>query len=149
MKVREPQIEVGVRVLVKTEQKKKFDPRWDPRSYTVIARKGTMVTASREGHLITCNASFFKPYHYLDDTEIPSSKVQVSLAQVKDPQRNQTQTTQAAAQTISVATSQPTYTQVQTSTPTAIYIPAPASEAGKRKANQPKKLFKLFVNGKV
>ncbi|CAF0900861.1 unnamed protein product, partial [Brachionus calyciflorus] len=50
MKVREPQIEVGVRVLVKTEQTKKADPRWDPRPYSVTAMKGTMVTVSREGH---------------------------------------------------------------------------------------------------
>ncbi|RNA22602.1 Retrovirus-related Pol poly from transposon [Brachionus plicatilis] len=100
------------------KQNKKSDPRWDPRPYTVTARKGTMVTASREGHVITRNASYFKPYHYLDDTDISSAKVQVSLAPLEDPPRDQTQTTQAEVQTIPVAPQpQPTYTQTQTSTP--------------------------------
>ena len=53
---------MGDAVLVRNEKKGKLEPKYDPRPYTVVVKKRTMVTASRNNprHLITRNTSFFK-----------------------------------------------------------------------------------------
>ena len=63
--VRPCKIEVGDSVLVKKTRKCKSDPYYDPRPYVVTKRKGNMITAEREDHVITRNTSFFK---YIDET---------------------------------------------------------------------------------
>jgi transposase InsO family protein len=78
MRACEPQIQVGARVLLKSEQHKKSDPKWDPNPYTVEEVRGTMVTAKRGGSLVTRNVSFFKPHYSFsqgDEVESPQAKV--------------------------------------------------------------------------
>ena len=60
--VKPSSIQVGDAVFVRNENKGKLEPKYDPRPYTVVDKKGTMVTASRDnpGHVITRNSSFFK-----------------------------------------------------------------------------------------
>ena len=60
--VKTSSIQVGGAVLIQNEKKGKLEPKYDPRPYTVVAKKGTMVTASRDNprHVITRNSSFFK-----------------------------------------------------------------------------------------
>ena len=60
--VKTSSIQVGDAVLVRNEKKGRLEPKYDPRPYTVVAKKGTMVTASRDNprHVITRNSSFFK-----------------------------------------------------------------------------------------
>ncbi|CAB4010962.1 Transposon Ty3-I Gag-Pol poly [Paramuricea clavata] len=55
-------LKVGDLVLMRNERKGKLQPVYDPKPYTVTARKGTMITASRviPRHVITRNSSFFK-----------------------------------------------------------------------------------------
>ena len=75
--VKTSNIQVGDAVLVRNEKKGKVEPKYDPRPYTVVVKKGTMVTASRDNprHLITRNTSFFKRLktygnnNKLDETE--------------------------------------------------------------------------------
>ncbi|CAF1030071.1 unnamed protein product [Brachionus calyciflorus] len=123
-----------MRVLVKTEQTKKADPRWNPRQYTVTAMKSTMVTAGREGHVITRNASLFKPYQSLDDTGSPAK------------------TPQAETQAIQLETP-PEATQVpaQTSAPTTTTQPAQTihDQTNKRKFGRPTKSQKKIVQEKA
>ncbi|RNA21211.1 hypothetical protein BpHYR1_030147, partial [Brachionus plicatilis] len=57
----------------------------DPEPYTVTAMKGPMVTASRNGHIVTHNSIFFKPYYSADDTEIPSTIDQTSTSPHETP----------------------------------------------------------------
>jgi len=45
--------------------KSKHLPRFDPKEYTITAQKGTMLTASRDDHSTTRNASFFQKINYL------------------------------------------------------------------------------------
>ena len=54
------ELQLGDRVLVKTPKINKFSSYYDPRPYEVTQIKGSMVTASRPGHSITRNSSFFK-----------------------------------------------------------------------------------------
>jgi hypothetical protein len=101
MRVREPQIKVGARVLLKVEQRKKADPIWDPVPFIVTAIKGTLVTAQRDERQVTRNVSFFKPYHAYGDqlsadttapaqpspTQLPTSQTSTSQASlVQQPQ---------------------------------------------------------------
>ena len=69
MGAREPQIQVGMKVLLKVERKRKADPRWDPQPYTITAIKGTMVTAKRGDVEVTRNSSWFKPYYAFVEEE--------------------------------------------------------------------------------
>ena len=96
-------IQVGDAVLVRNENKGKLEPKYDPRPYTVIEKKGTMVTASRDNprHVITRNSSFFKRLKIEensdkvdqidDDDEITENNV-VDLEQVgSDDENNRVQ----------------------------------------------------------
>ena len=75
--VKTSNIQVGDAVLVRNEKKGKVEPKYDHRPYTVVVKKGTMVTASRDNprHLITRNTSLFKRLktygnnNKLDETE--------------------------------------------------------------------------------
>ena len=58
--VRPCKLKVGDSVLVKKPRKCKSDPYYDPCPYVVTKRKGNMITATRDDHVITRNTSFFK-----------------------------------------------------------------------------------------
>ena len=60
MKAREPQIRLGDQVLLKLRRLDKTTPQWDPVPLTVVAVKGSMVTASRPNLMTSRNSSFFK-----------------------------------------------------------------------------------------
>ena len=62
MKVRELQITTGTKVLIKLKRVDKTTPAWDPVPYVVVAVKGDMVTATRDGYTTTRNSSFFKRF---------------------------------------------------------------------------------------
>ena len=57
---KEHTILVGNTVLVRQQKKNKLSTRFDPEPYQVTRVKGTMVTATRPGHYVTRNISFFK-----------------------------------------------------------------------------------------
>ena len=53
-------LQIGDSVLVKAARKDKLSPFYDPKPYQVTKINGTMISATRESHTITRNASFFK-----------------------------------------------------------------------------------------
>ena len=57
---KEDTILVGDTVLVRQQKKNKLSTRFDPEPYQVTRVKGTMVTATRPGHYVKRNISFFK-----------------------------------------------------------------------------------------
>ena len=57
---KEHNILVGDTVLVRQKKTNKWSTRFDPEPYCVTRTKGTMITATRPGHYITRNISFFK-----------------------------------------------------------------------------------------
>jgi hypothetical protein len=64
------EIKVGDVVLVAKPPTNKLSSSYDSRPYTVVPRKGTLLTASRDNHTITRNVSLFKklPPTYLQTT---------------------------------------------------------------------------------
>ena len=60
---KESDISVGDTVLVKQQYKNKFSSRFDKTPYTVILRKGTMITAENDTRRITRNVSHFKKFN--------------------------------------------------------------------------------------
>ena len=55
-------ISKGQQVLVRPDRKPtSFAPRYEPKPYEVTAVKGTMVTAQRDGKMVTRNVSWFTP----------------------------------------------------------------------------------------
>jgi len=72
MRVKEPIITIGSKVLIKLKRNRKSDSEWDvKRPYVVTAVKGSMVTDSRDDHTTTRNSSCFKLYRFdLDEDEL-------------------------------------------------------------------------------
>jgi len=59
--VKPSSLQIGSRVLVKNSPSKgKKSAMFNPKPYTVIKIKGSMITAERHGHRITRNSSYFK-----------------------------------------------------------------------------------------
>jgi hypothetical protein len=78
MRAIEPTIFIGSKVLIKLEKVNKLTPAWDPNPFTVVAIKGSMVTAERSGsNPVTRNSSFFKLYRF-DDDDGPAKQHQTS-----------------------------------------------------------------------
>ena len=67
MRVRECAFRVGDRVLLRRDDKRKSDTRWDSSPYTVTAVNGSMVTAARPDRQATRNSSWFKPFYGAED----------------------------------------------------------------------------------
>ena len=59
-RARPSQLKVGDTVLVRQRKQNKFCTRSDPVPFKVVRKRGTMITASRNGKYITRNASHFK-----------------------------------------------------------------------------------------
>ena len=59
-RAKESEIDVGDTVLVKQIKNNKFSTKFDARPYKVTRKKGTMITAERNDHIITRNVSHFK-----------------------------------------------------------------------------------------
>ena len=59
LRAQESKIRVGSRVLLKLK-KTENTPAWDPVPFVVTSISGSMVTASKDGRLVTRNSSFFK-----------------------------------------------------------------------------------------
>ncbi|CAB4036114.1 Hypothetical predicted protein [Paramuricea clavata] len=53
-------LRIGATVLIRQQKKNKFTPPFNPKTFTVEARKGTMVTVQRGSKKKTRNISFFK-----------------------------------------------------------------------------------------
>ena len=62
-KAKDSTIQVGDTVLVRQRKDSKFTSKFDPRPFKVVRKKGTMVTANRNGKFITRNTSMFKKVH--------------------------------------------------------------------------------------
>jgi hypothetical protein len=61
MRAREPTIAIGDSVLIKLKKHRKATASWDiSEPYTVIAIRGSMITASRSDREITRNSAAFK-----------------------------------------------------------------------------------------
>ena len=88
-------IREGDLVLVQNQKRNKLTPYYDPNPYTVISKKGSLVTAQRSGHQITRNVSFFKkvqkqpntPQQNWDDNEDSYVDQNIPI-QRQRPQRN-------------------------------------------------------------
>ena len=115
-------------MMLKTEQTKKSDSKWDPEPYTVTDMKGTMVTASRNGHIVTRNSGFFKPFYSVDDSEIPLTKVQ-TLPSPHEPQPSNSQVTTP------LTPSSDTHTSPHQAIPAA----TSSNQTGKRRFRRPTK----------
>ena len=59
-KARHTVIQVGDRVLLRQRKQNKFSTRFDPKPFRVTRKKGTMITAFRNGKYVTRNSSLFK-----------------------------------------------------------------------------------------
>ena len=59
--VRESKLKVGDPVLRKNEGKRKSDTPYDPKPFLITEKKGSKVTAERDGQQHTRNSSYFKP----------------------------------------------------------------------------------------
>ena len=57
------EIEIGDTVLVRQRKKSKFTSKFDQHPFKVVRKKGTMITANRNGKFITRNVSMFKKVH--------------------------------------------------------------------------------------
>lgn len=69
-------LKIGDKVIYRWDStKSKHLPRYDPKEYTITAAKGTMMTASRDDHTTTRNASFFQKVNYIQAI-IPQSTVE-------------------------------------------------------------------------
>jgi transposase InsO family protein len=65
MRTRESQLKVGSRVLIKLKKNRKAVSAWNvDEPYVVTGIKGSMITASRQGHTTTRNSSFFKLFRF-------------------------------------------------------------------------------------
>ena len=68
MKTKVPHLKVGMKVLVKQEQKVKSDSFWDPKPLVITEVNRSMITAERTDKRVTRNSSFFKQFiDYFDD----------------------------------------------------------------------------------
>jgi hypothetical protein len=63
LKTSKSSLQVGDRVLLKTQRSNKSDPFYDPVPYTIIRIKGWMVIIERGGIMLRRNSSFVKKYH--------------------------------------------------------------------------------------
>ena len=101
-------LKIGDIVLVRQRKNNKFSTRFDPRPFEVVRKKGTMVTACRDGKYITRNISQFKvidsslkgpnreegdeDYLNIDDTDTPLVVPPVPPAPSADPIRRSNRT---------------------------------------------------------
>lgn len=64
MRIKDPEqesnIRVGDTVLIRQRKQNKWPTKFDPFPFIVVRRKGTMITASRNGKYISRNVSHFK-----------------------------------------------------------------------------------------
>ena len=81
---------LGDTVLVRQQKRNKITPYYDPAPYTVIAVKGSMVTAERKGCQIVRNSSFFKQIPRAK--QLPGPACTSSRAFVPDTIRKSSQT---------------------------------------------------------
>lgn len=81
---------LGDTVLVRQRKRNKITPYYDPAPYTVIAVKGSMVTAERKGCQIVRNSSFFKQIPRAK--QLPGPACTSSRAFVPDTIRKSSQT---------------------------------------------------------
>ena len=56
-------LQVGDKVLVKQRKMNKFSTNFNTTPYTIVAVRGSRLTAENNGHSITRNASFFKKFN--------------------------------------------------------------------------------------
>ena len=81
-------LQVGDNVLVKQRRVNKLSPYFNPKPYTVVSRKGSMVTVCQNGHRLTRNASFFKKVNASGTPPkqpLPSNHVRQTTAAVPLP----------------------------------------------------------------
>ena len=62
-KAKDSTIQVGDTVLLRQRKDSKFTSKFDPLPFKVVHKKGTMVTANKNGKFITRNTSMFKKVH--------------------------------------------------------------------------------------
>lgn len=82
-KAKECELEVGDLVLYKWARPRKSMPLWDPVMYEVVERKGSMVTAARNGHSVTRNSSFFKFWSTGEQNNRPVELVNLTPEAIK------------------------------------------------------------------
>ena len=63
MRTSDSVLQVGDHVLLRREEKRKDQTRWDPEPYTITTKNGSMVTAARLDCQTTRNSSWFKRFN--------------------------------------------------------------------------------------
>ena len=63
MRTSDSVLQVGDHVLLRREEKRKDQTRWDPEPYTITTKNGSMVTAARSDRQTTRNSSWFKRFN--------------------------------------------------------------------------------------
>ena len=83
--------QVGDTVLVKKPKANKLSTNFDPLPYKIIEIKGTKITASRNGHDIVRNVSFFKKIAKQPVSDCDEDEYTTSIRTVLDEQNAQKQ----------------------------------------------------------
>ena len=60
-------IKIGDKVLIKQRKRDKLSTNFNTTPYTIVSVNGSRLTAERNGHKVTRNASFFKKFRTQDD----------------------------------------------------------------------------------
>ena len=58
-------IKFGDIVLIRQRKQDKWSTKFDPSPFYVVRRKGTMITAIRNGKYVSCNISYFQENRFI------------------------------------------------------------------------------------
>ena len=81
-------LQLDDRVLLRNTRENKLTPAFDPQPYTVVGRKGSMISAKRGERVITRNTSFFKHVPLIRETNPESDRDDDDVTEVDDAQQS-------------------------------------------------------------
>ena len=81
-------IQLDDRVLLRNKRENKLTPAFDPQPYTVVGRKGSMISTKRGERVITRNTSFFKHVPLIHQTNPESDRDDDDVTEVDDAQQS-------------------------------------------------------------
>ena len=85
------QLKVGDIVLVSQKKENKFSMQFDPSPFRVVMKRGSMITAVRNGKYITRNVSHFKVIDTsIDDMDSVGSDIEDEVEDIDPPDRDDT-----------------------------------------------------------
>ena len=81
-------LQLDDRVLLRNKRENKLTPAFDPQPYTVVGRKGSMISTKRGERVITRNTSFFKHVPLIRETNPESDRDDDDVTEVDDAQQS-------------------------------------------------------------